>query len=48
MYQNIPAKRFGKVEEYGYLAGFLASSEASYITGTSIPIDGGLLKNLLG
>ena len=39
---HIPIKRFGKPEEYGYLVAFLASSFASYITGTNIPIDGGL------
>lgn len=42
----IPAKRIGKPEEYGYLATFLASDQAAYITGTNIPIDGGLLKSL--
>lgn len=43
---SIPVKRFGKPEEYGYLAAFLASEYASYITGTSIPIDGGLMKSV--
>lgn len=42
----IPAKRIGKPEEYGYLVTFLASDQAAYITGTNIPIDGGLLKSL--
>jgi 3-oxoacyl-[acyl-carrier protein] reductase len=42
----IPMKRFGRPSEYGYLAAFLASDYASYITGTNIPIDGGLLKSL--
>jgi 3-oxoacyl-[acyl-carrier protein] reductase len=42
---SIPAKRFGRPEEYGYLAAFLASDFASYITGASIPIDGGLMKS---
>lgn len=42
----VPMKRLGNPEEYGYLAAFLASDQASYITGTSIPIDGGLLKSL--
>jgi 3-oxoacyl-[acyl-carrier protein] reductase len=41
---QIPMKRLGKPEEYGHLATFLASDFASYITGTSIPIDGGLLR----
>jgi 3-oxoacyl-[acyl-carrier protein] reductase len=42
----IPMKRFGKPEEYAYLAAFLVSDYASYITGASIPIDGGLLRSL--
>jgi 3-oxoacyl-[acyl-carrier protein] reductase len=42
----IPMKRFGRPAEYGYLAAFLASDYASYITGTCIPIDGGLLRSL--
>lgn len=46
MLQNVPMKRFGTPEEYGYLVTFLASEYASYITGTNIPIDGGLLKSI--
>ncbi|RZK39792.1 MAG: SDR family oxidoreductase [Pedobacter sp.] len=42
---QIPMKRFGEPEEYGHLVTFLASDYASYITGTSIPIDGGLTKS---
>lgn len=44
--ESVPMKRFGRPEEYGYLASFLASDLASYITGASIPIDGGLLKSI--
>ena len=44
--QAIPAKRFGKPEEYGYLMAFLASPFAAYINGASIPIDGGALNCL--
>lgn len=44
--QQVPAKRIGKPEEYGFLVTFLASEKAAYITGTNIPIDGGLLKSL--
>lgn len=43
---KIPMKRFGRPEEYGYLAAFLASEYAAYITGTNIPIDGGALKSI--
>ncbi|WP_353145391.1 SDR family oxidoreductase [Chryseobacterium sp.] len=39
---KIPMKRLGKPEEYGHLVAFLASEYASYLTGTSIPLDGGL------
>lgn len=39
---KIPMKRLGKPEEYGHLVAFLASEYAAYITGTSIPLDGGL------
>ena len=45
MASGVPAKRLGKPVEYGYLAAFLASDLAGYITGASIPIDGGLLRS---
>ncbi|MQG84418.1 MAG: SDR family oxidoreductase [SAR202 cluster bacterium] len=38
---NIPLKRFGEAEEAGNIISFLASGKASYITGTSMNIDGG-------
>jgi len=43
---KVPVGRIGDPSEYGYLAAFLASDKAAYITGTQIPIDGGLLKSL--
>ena len=46
MQSKVPVKRIGDPEEYGYLVTFLASDKAAYITGTQIPIDGGLLKSL--
>lgn len=46
MEDQVPMKRIGDPNEYGYLVAFLASDNASYITGTNIPIDGGLLKSL--
>jgi 3-oxoacyl-[acyl-carrier protein] reductase len=43
--EEVPAGRLGKVEEYGDLVAFLCSERAAYITGTVIPIDGGLLRS---
>ncbi len=39
-------KRIGKPEEIGYAAAFLASDEASFITGTQLFVDGGLTAQL--
>ena len=41
MLDQTPMKRAGKPEEYGYLAAFLASDLAAYLTGATIPLDGG-------
>jgi len=44
---EIPAGRLGEPCELASLIAFLASDRASYITGTSIPVDGGWIKSLL-
>ena len=44
--QDVPAGRLGTVEEYAAVAAFLCSEPASYVTGTSIPVDGGLMRSL--
>jgi len=45
--REIPMKRLGEVKEFAALAAFLASERASYITGQSIPVDGGWIRGLL-
>jgi NAD(P)-dependent dehydrogenase (short-subunit alcohol dehydrogenase family) len=40
--EKIPFKRFGSPEEVAHAVAFLASSEASYITGIEMAVDGGL------
>lgn len=42
MLSRIPLKRFGKVEDIAAVARFLASDEASYITGQVIGVNGGM------
>jgi len=44
--QGVPAGRLGEPTEYGDLVAFLCSERAGYITGTSIPIDGGMLRSV--
>lgn len=41
--ENIPLKRLGTPEDVAGVAAFLASSDADYITGTTLLVDGGLL-----
>ena len=44
--QNIPWGRAGQPEEIAYLAVFLASAEADYVTGSTYAMDGGLMINI--
>lgn len=41
---NIPAQRLAEPAEMGYLAAFLASDQAAYLTGVAINLDGGYVK----
>jgi glucose 1-dehydrogenase len=40
----IPLNRWGKPEEIAGLAAYLASDEAGYVTGSTLFIDGGMLR----
>jgi len=44
---EIPMRRLGEPREFAAVVAFLASERASYITGTSIQVDGGWIKGLL-
>jgi len=44
---GIPMGRLGEPREFAALVAFLASDRASYITGCSIPVDGGRTRGLL-
>jgi 3-oxoacyl-[acyl-carrier protein] reductase len=45
--EAIPLRRFGAPREVAQVVCFLASDAASYVTGTLIPVDGGLTRALL-
>ena len=43
---SIPAGRYGTVNEFADVAGFLMSSCASYVTGSLIRVDGGIIRSV--
>lgn len=45
--REIPAGRLGTPQEFAAVVAFLASERASYMNGTSIAVDGGLVRSLL-
>jgi 3-oxoacyl-[acyl-carrier protein] reductase len=45
--EAIPLRRLGSPREVGDVVAFLCSAKASYVTGTVIAVDGGLIRSLL-
>lgn len=45
--QEIPLRRFGQPREIADVVCFLASERAGYVTGSVVPVDGGLTRGLL-
>jgi 3-oxoacyl-[acyl-carrier protein] reductase len=43
---RIPLRRYGAPTEFGRVAAFLLSPAASYITGTMVPVDGGIMRSI--
>jgi len=43
---RIPLGRYGEAEELGRVAAFLMSPAASYVNGTVVPVDGGMIRSL--
>ena len=44
--ESVPMQRYGTAEEIAHVVAFLASTEAGYITGQNIRVDGGLMRSL--
>ena len=44
-FATIPMGRYGTVEEFGAMAAFVASQQASYVTGAMLRVDGGIVRS---
>jgi 3-oxoacyl-[acyl-carrier protein] reductase len=43
----IPMGRYGEIEEFGRVGAFLLSDAAAYMTGSTVQVDGGLIRSVL-
>ena len=43
----IPMGRYGEIEEFGRVGAFLLSDAASYMTGSTVQVDGGLIRSVV-
>ncbi len=43
---SIPLRRLGRPQEYGTVAAFMLSPAASYVTGSVVAVDGGMMRSL--
>jgi 3-oxoacyl-[acyl-carrier protein] reductase len=44
--QEVPARRLGTVDEFAAVATFLCSARASYVTGETVVVDGGMTRSV--
>ena len=42
----IPSARYGRIDEFAAVAAFLCSERASYVTGSQVRVDGGLIRSV--